>query len=173
VPEVGHFPEGSQVREVLPLQLLLTFGVQTAPHCPGVMVPLSQVPWLLQVCGVVPEQLTAPGEQTPTQAPPTQALFVHALGVPHFPLASQVCRLVALEQVVVLGSQTPVQAPFTHAWFVQARPVPHFPVASQVCTALSEQVLAPLAQTPVQAPLTHVWLVHGTAVPHAPVALQV
>jgi hypothetical protein len=85
VPDVGHFPVESQVRAVLPSQDFSTLGLQTAPHCPLVMVPLSQVPWPLHVCGVVPEQLVELGEQTPVHAPFTHAWFVHETGGPHIP----------------------------------------------------------------------------------------
>jgi len=77
MPVVGHFPFASQVSNVFPLHDLPTLGVQTAPHCPEVIVPLSQVPWLLHVCGMVPEQFEEPGAQTPLQAPLTQACPEH------------------------------------------------------------------------------------------------
>jgi len=73
VPVVGHLPVESHLSWVLPLHIVLTLGVQTAPHWPVVIVPLSHVPWLLQVCGVVPEQFVELGAQTPLQAPPMQA----------------------------------------------------------------------------------------------------
>jgi hypothetical protein len=79
------------VSKVLLLHDLLTFGVQTAPHCPGVIVPLSQAPWLLHVWGRVPEQFEEPGAQIPLQAPLTQACPEHTTAAPQVPLASQVC----------------------------------------------------------------------------------
>ncbi|MGD0837862.1 MAG: hypothetical protein ABSB49_14560, partial [Polyangia bacterium] len=68
MPVVGHVPVESQVSAVLPLHFWLS-GVQTAPHCPAVMVPLAHSPWLSQVCGVVPEHCAAFGAHTPAQAP--------------------------------------------------------------------------------------------------------
>jgi len=90
VPDVGNFPVESQVTGALPAQVLSTPGLQTAPHCPGVMLPLFHVPVTLHVCGVVPEQFVVFGAQTPVQAPLTHALFVQDAAVPHVPEALHV-----------------------------------------------------------------------------------
>ena len=116
MPVVGYFPVESQVTGMFPLQVLSTPGTQTAPHCPVVMEPLTQAPWLLHVCGVVPEHWVALGEQLPVQAPLTHAWFVHACAVPHVPVESQVCTpLFVEEHFTPPGEHTPVQAPFAQA----------------------------------------------------------
>lgn len=131
MPDVGHFPVESQVSSVVLLHDLPTPGVHTAPHCPEVIVPLSQVPWLLHVCGMVPEQFEAPGAQIPAQAPLTQACPEHTTAAPQVPFASQVCTPFP-EHWVEPGLQTPVHAPFAQARPVQSLAEPHAPAASQV-----------------------------------------
>jgi hypothetical protein len=156
VPVVGNFPVESQVTGMFPLQVLSTPGIQTAPHCPGVMDPLVQVPWLLHVCGVVPEHWVAPGVQVPEQAPFTHAWFVHGRAVPQAPLASQFCTALPAEaHFVAPGAHVPEHTPLTHVWLVQACEVPHVPAESQVCTPLpvAAHFTAPGEHTPVQAPL--------------------
>jgi len=140
---------------MFPLQVLSTAGTQTAPHCPGVMEPLTQAPWLLHVCGVVPEHWVAPGEQLPVQSPLTHAWFVHACAAPHAPVESQVCTPLPVEaHFTAPGVQPPVQAPPTHAWFVHACALAQVPVESQVCTPLlvAEHFTAPGEHAPTQAP---------------------
>lgn len=157
VPVVGNFPVESQVTGMFPVQVLSTPGRQTAPHCPGVMEPLTQAPWLLHVCGVVPEHWVSPGEQLPTQAPFTQAWSVHACAPPHAPVELQVCTPLPVEaHFVAPGAQSPVQAPLTHAWFVQGDGVPQVPLELQVSTPLlvEEHLTAAGEHSPVQAPLT-------------------
>ena len=167
VPVVGHFPVESQVSLVLPLHIVLTLGVQTAPHCPVAMVPLSQVPWLLHVCGVVPEQFMEPGAQTPLQAPLRHACPVQAAAAPQVPFVSQVCTPFP-EHWVAPGLHTPVQAPFAQALPTQSLAAPQMPFASQVCTPLLEHWVLPGVQLPVHLPFTQAWLVHAFGVPQLP-----
>jgi hypothetical protein len=118
VPDVGHVPDELQVSKVLPLQLFSVVGVQTALHSPLVTVPLTHVPWALQVWAVVddPTHPVELGAQTPVQAPPTHAWFVHACAAPQVPVESQVCTpLLVVEHFTALGEHTPVQAPFAQA----------------------------------------------------------
>ena len=131
MPVVGHFPVASQVSNVFPLHDLPTLGAQTAPHCPEVIVPLSQVPCVLHVCGIVPEQFEEPGAQTPLQAPLTQACPEHTTAAPQVPFESQVCTPFP-EHWVEPGLQTPVHAPFAQALPVQSLAKPQAPVALQV-----------------------------------------
>lgn len=76
-----------------------------------------QVPVNEQVCGckgLVPLHCTAPGEQTPEQAPLTQAWFTQATGPPQLPEVSQVCTPLPAHWTTP-GLHTPVQAPLTQA----------------------------------------------------------
>lgn len=152
-PVVGHLPVASQVRSVLSLQVLSVAGRQTAPHCPGVMVPFVQAPWLLQVWGMVPEQLVAPGAQTPVQTPLTHAWLVQATGAPHVPEELHVCTPLP-EHILLPAVQTPSHLPDTHVAEPQETAVPHAPLVSQVCTPPGEHCAVPGSHTPVQAPPT-------------------
>jgi hypothetical protein len=115
VPDVGHVPDELQVSKVFPLQLFSVVGVQTALHSPLVTVPFTQVPWALQVWGVVPEHPVELGAQTPTQALFQQALLPQSTGEPHEPVALQVCRPLP-EQLVLPGTQDPEHAPPLHTY---------------------------------------------------------
>ncbi len=52
--------------------------------------PLVQVPFVLQLCGVLPLHCCWPVAHTPVQAPATQVWLVQAAGVPHCPFAPHV-----------------------------------------------------------------------------------
>ena len=99
------------------------------------------------------EHCFVPGEQTPAQAPLTQAWFVHVVPLCHVPLASQVCGVSPLHWVAP-GLQLPEQAPPLHT-LTQAAPLTHVPVASQVCGTRPLHCLVPGVHTPVHAPDTH------------------
>jgi hypothetical protein len=96
------------------------------------VVPAAQTPWFMHVPAThvpfgphvwvsVPQlpQVTmrvCPCEQTPMQTPVTHVWFMHATGLPHCPLASQVSTPLP-EQVVVPGTHTPPHALLTHTYW--------------------------------------------------------
>jgi hypothetical protein len=72
------------------------------------------VPALPHVSTPLPEHWTAPGLQTPTQAPVTHAWLLHGTAVPQVPVTLHVWTA-SPEHCVVPGTQMPVHVPMEHA----------------------------------------------------------
>jgi hypothetical protein len=104
-------------------------------HCEE---PLTHVPWQAPLTHVWPVQMTGalhwplepqvstplfehvvvPGVHTPPQAAgePATHTYVHAVGVPHWPLALHDSTSVLSAHCVLLGVQTPVHAPLAQTY---------------------------------------------------------
>jgi hypothetical protein len=131
-------------------------------------VPVAQLPFASQVCGLFPEHCLCPGAHTPVHAPVTQVWLVHVAGDPHWPIASHVSTPLFTHWVVPLA-HTPwhdAVVPFwTQVMPEQGDGMPQLPPV-HCCTPLPEHWLLPALQAPVQNPFMHVPVVQAAPVPH-------
>jgi hypothetical protein len=158
-------------------------GAHTPVHVPpahvlllGVHeVPVAQLPFASQVCGLFPEHCICPGAHTPVHAPVTQVWLVHVAGDPHWPIASHVSTPLFTHWVVP-AAHTPwheAVVPFwTQVMPEQADGMPQLPPV-HCCTPLPEHWLLPALQAPVQKPFMHVPVVQAAPAPHWPLLLHV
>jgi hypothetical protein len=149
-------------------------GVQTAPHVPAVIEPVTHCPTLLQVCGVAslaPTHWLDCGVQT---APHMPAVIEP---VTHCPRLLQVCGVAspAPMHCVEFGAHIPAHEP-PEQRYGQGDPETHCPEAPQDCGVVpvhcvccGEQVPSQEATPPFKA---HVELLHCVAFPQEPAAVH-
>jgi hypothetical protein len=124
------------------------------------------------VAGCCPRHPSAPGAQTPVQAPFTHVCAVQATALPHEPLAWQVCTPLP-RHCVCLGAHSPVHVAFKQVSFVHGAGVSHCPLVPHVSmlVASAEHSLVPGVHGPEQVPWLHAEPV-AQALPHAPQLLE-
>lgn len=149
---------------VSPLHVQLP-ALQLGVGCPHAGPAFCHAPLALHDCGCAPEHCASFGVQTPTQAPETQAWFVHAPAVPHWPMLLHASTPLPLQRVDDCV-QTPLHTPFTHVCPEHSEAAPQAPLELHVETPLASHFVEPGVQTPVHAPETHAWFVHAAGLLH-------
>jgi hypothetical protein len=158
-----HWPVGPHVSVSVPQKPQGTGFVSLGPQTP-VQTPLTHVwcvhatavphcPLALQVSTPSPEHCTAPGTQTPPQAPPVHTNW-HGWGLPKWPVESQVSTPL-FEHWVAPGVHVPVQLPAVQTLGHGAPLFPHVPEGEHFCGCCPLHCLSPGTQVPVHDPATH------------------